>query len=94
MFIHSISNLIQLGLHVDSSPTTACIYNLKWTPLQEPEPTLITLAACWFVEVVLTNYQDVYTASLNLLNLLSLITCSVHLRLSLYVLISQNKRYR
>ena len=42
--------------------------------------TLITqLAAFWFVEVVLTNYQDVYTVSLNLLNLLSLITCSVYL---------------
>ena len=49
--------------------------------------TLITqLAAFWFVEVVLTNYQDVCTVSLNLLNLLLLITCSVHLRLSLYVL--------
>jgi len=57
--------------------------------------TLITqFAACWFVEVVLTNYQDVYIVSLNLLNLLSLITCSVHLRLSLYILISQNKKYR
>ena len=85
-FIHSISSLIQLGLHVDSPPTTAYInyitsnrhlcrsLSLYWYM------TLITqLAAFWFVEVVLTNYQDVYTVSLNLLNLLSLITCSVYL---------------
>jgi len=31
-FIHSISSLIQLGLHMDSPPTTAWMYNLKWTP--------------------------------------------------------------
>jgi len=53
-FIHSINNLIWLGLHVDTPPTTACIYNLKWTPLQEPEPILVHdtyhLAGCsWLV---------------------------------------------